>query len=92
MWLLGSANGDFVILEVMEFGIAPASMENTLLQRITIDPNICHGKPCIRGLRYPVELILELLSSGMNFDEILDDYDDLERDDILATLLFARLT
>ncbi|HAX78746.1 MAG TPA: hypothetical protein DCY88_23670 [Cyanobacteria bacterium UBA11372] len=67
-------------------------MENTLLQRITIDPNICHGKPCIRGLRYPVELILELLSSGMNFDEILDDYDDLERDDILATLLFARLT
>lgn len=68
-------------------------MENKLLQRITLDPNICHGKPCIRGLRYPVELILELLSSGMNANEIIDDYDDLEHEDILAALLFAtRLT
>lgn len=64
-------------------------MENTLLHRITIDPNICHGKPCIRGLRYPVEFILELLSSGMSIEHILADYDDLERDDILAALLFA---
>ena len=68
-------------------------MENPLLQRITLDPNICHGKPCIRGLRYPVELILELLSSGMNAKEIIDDCDDLENEDILAALLFAaRLT
>ena len=68
-------------------------MENDLLQRITINPNICHGKPCIRGLRYPVEFILELLSSGMNIEEILHDYDDLEKDDILAVLTFAtRLT
>ncbi|WP_445248086.1 DUF433 domain-containing protein [Microcoleus sp. OTE_8_concoct_300] len=68
-------------------------MENQLLQRITLDPNICHGKPCIRGLRYPVEFILELLSSGMNAKEIIDDYDDLEHEDILAALLFAaRLT
>ena len=68
-------------------------MENQLLQRITLDPNICHGKPCIRGLRYPVELILELLSSGMNSQEIIDDYNDLEHEDILAALLFAaRLT
>ena len=64
-------------------------MENQLLQRITLDPNICHGKPCIRGLRYPVEFILELLSSGMNAKEIIDDYDDLEHEDILAALLFA---
>lgn len=64
-------------------------MENILLQRITYSPNICHGKPCVRGLRYPVELLLELLSSGMTTEEILDDYDDLERDDILAALLFA---
>lgn len=64
-------------------------MENTLLRRITLDPNICHGKPCIRGLRYPVEFILELLSSGMSTEEILDDYIDLEGDDILAALLFA---
>ncbi|MEG4963647.1 MULTISPECIES: DUF433 domain-containing protein [unclassified Microcoleus] len=68
-------------------------MENQLLQRITLDPNICHGKPCIRGLRYPVEFILELLSSGMNAKEIIDDYDDLKHEDILAALLFAaRLT
>ena len=64
-------------------------MRETLLKRITIDPNICHGKPCIRGMRYPVELILELLSSGMTTDEILEDYDDLELDDIQATFLYA---
>jgi uncharacterized protein (DUF433 family) len=58
-------------------------------QRITINPDVCHGKPCIRGLRYPVELILELLSSGMSSEEILDDYEDLEREDILAALSFA---
>lgn len=64
-----------------------------LADRITIDPEICHGKPCIRGLRYPVELILELLSAEMTIDEILADYDDLERNDILAALAFAaRLT
>lgn len=60
-----------------------------LQDRITIDPTICHGKPCIRGLRYPVETILELLSSGMSIDEVLRDYEDLEREDILATLAFA---
>lgn len=59
------------------------------LARITIDPGICHGKPCIRGLRYPVEFLLELLSSGMSYDEILNDYPDLERDDIFAVLEFA---
>lgn len=68
-------------------------MENSLLQRITLDPNICHGKPCIRGLRYPVESMLELLSAGMSIDEILADYEDLEREDIFAALVFAtRLT
>lgn len=60
-----------------------------LLSRITIDPNICHGKPCIRGLRYPVEFLLELLSSGMSADEVLADYPDLERDDVRAALAFA---
>ena len=62
---------------------------DSLLARITIDPAICHGKPCIRGLRYPVEILLELLSSGMTVDEILDDYEDLERDDLMAVLAFA---
>jgi uncharacterized protein (DUF433 family) len=61
----------------------------TFTDIITIDPDICHGKPCIRGLRYPVEMILELLSSGMTVDEVLEDYEDLNRDDILATLSFA---
>ena len=60
-----------------------------LNERINIDPDICHGKPTIRGLRYPVEVILQLLSSGMSIDEILEDYEDLERDDILAVLAYA---
>jgi uncharacterized protein (DUF433 family) len=60
-----------------------------LTERITIDPEICHGKPCIRGLRYPVEMILELLSAEMTIDEILADYEDLERADIMAVLAFA---
>ena len=60
-----------------------------LADRITIDPEICHGKPTIRGLRYPIETILELLSSGMTPEEILADYEDLEREDILAALSFA---
>lgn len=58
-------------------------------ERITIDPAICHGKPCIRGLRYPVENVLEWLSSGMTIEDILTDYADLEREDILAVLAFA---
>jgi uncharacterized protein (DUF433 family) len=60
-----------------------------LLSRITIDPAICHGKPCIRGLRYPVETLLEWLSSGMTIDEILADYEDLERADLFAALAYA---
>jgi uncharacterized protein (DUF433 family) len=62
---------------------------DTLVDRITFDPNVCHGKPCIRGLRYPVETILELLSAGMTIEEILGDYEDLVREDILAALVFA---
>lgn len=60
-----------------------------LLDRIVIDPTICHRKPTIRGLCYPVATILELLSSGMTYDELLSDYEDLERDDILAALAYA---
>lgn len=64
-------------------------MSDKLTARITIDSEICHGKPCIRGLRYPVEWLLELLSSGMTHQEILSDYEDLEDEDILAALAFA---
>ncbi len=63
----------------------------TRLNRITTDPAICHGKPTVRGLRYPVEMLLELLASGMTIDAILDDYADLERDDLLAALEFGAL-
>ena len=60
-----------------------------LLKRITIDPQVCHGKPCIRGLRYPVSTLLQLMSSGMSNDQILADYADLERDDLLAALAYG---
>jgi len=62
------------------------TMTALLSERITLDPSICHGKPCIRGLRYPVENILEWLSAGMTVEEILTDYEDLEREDIMAAL------
>jgi uncharacterized protein (DUF433 family) len=57
--------------------------------RATMDPAICHGKPCIRGLHYPVEDLLELLASGMSVEDIVADYEDLERDDVLAALSYA---
>ena len=60
-----------------------------LLDRITVNPEICHGSPTVRGLRYPVEMIVSLLASGMTSDEVLADYPDLELDDILASLSFA---
>jgi uncharacterized protein (DUF433 family) len=59
------------------------------LDRITSDPAICHGKAVIRGLRYPVQTLLELMSSGMTVEEILADYEDLQREDLLAALEFA---
>ena len=58
-------------------------------ERITIDSAICHGKPCVRGLRYPIENILEWLAAGMSVEDILDDYEDLEREDVLAALAYA---
>jgi uncharacterized protein (DUF433 family) len=61
------------------------------LERIVSDPNICHGQPVIRGLRYPVEMILELLASGMSNAEVLSDYADLEPDDLLAALEYGAL-
>lgn len=64
-----------------------------MTDRITVNPAVCHGKPCIRGLRYPVENVLEWLASGMTIEDILADYEDLERQDILAALSYAaRLT
>ena len=63
---------------------------DNLLSRITVDPEICHGKPCIRGLRYPVESILEYLAGGDSVEQVLAEFPDLERDDILACLELSR--
>lgn len=68
---------------------APPERFDNPFDRITSDPSICHGQPCIRGLRYPVDTILDLLSSGMTTQDILDDYDDLEAEDVSAVLAFA---
>jgi len=70
-------------------GILVDMSERELLSRITCDPDICHGKPVIRGLRYPVSTLLELLASGMTPEEILQDYPDLEMNDLQAALLYA---
>lgn len=61
----------------------------TLLNRITIDPSICHGKPTIRNLRYPVDSILEYLAGGDSFEEVLEEFPDLEREDLQACIQFA---
>lgn len=61
------------------------------LERITLNPDICHGKPCIRNMRWPVEVILDLIGSEMSFEEILGDHHELEREDLLASLNYAKL-
>jgi uncharacterized protein (DUF433 family) len=61
----------------------------SLLDRITINPTICHGKPTIRGLRYPVDILLDLLAAGATPEEILSDYADLEAADFSAVLAYA---
>ena len=61
------------------------------LDRITIDPEICHGKPCIRGMRWPVEVIIDLLGSGMTMEQITGDHPEIEKEDILACLNFVKL-
>ena len=63
------------------------------MDRITSNPDICHGKPCIRGLRYPVQSVLEWPAGGMTVADVLVDYPELEADDIYAALAYAaRLT
>jgi uncharacterized protein (DUF433 family) len=64
-------------------------MDISLLDRISIDPNVCFGKPCITGTRIWVSLILDFLASGMSFEEVVDDYPQLTREDILAALAYG---
>ncbi|MBN8568255.1 MAG: DUF433 domain-containing protein [Ignavibacteria bacterium] len=68
-------------------------MEQNLLDRITVNQDVCHGKPTIRNMRYTVEMILDLLSAGMTNEEIIKDYPSLNKEDIMASLAYAsRLT
>ena len=64
-------------------------MDRKLINRITLNPDICQGKPTIRNTRYTIDLILDLLTAGMSGDEIIEDYPALESDDIKACLAFA---
>ena len=69
--------------------ITGISMNLERLNRITVEPGKCGGRPCIRGLRIRVTDVLELLAAGASFEEILTDYPYLEREDILAALDYA---
>jgi uncharacterized protein (DUF433 family) len=64
-------------------------MKRDLLKRITIEPGQCGGRPCIRGMRIRVTDVLQLHSAGAPYEEILEDYPDLELDDILAAIEYA---
>lgn len=66
-------------------------MTNNILNKITRNPDICHKKPTVRGLRYPVDMLLDLMALGMSNQEILDDYLDLEMDDLMACLRYAAI-
>jgi uncharacterized protein (DUF433 family) len=64
---------------------------NPLLERISVDPNVCFGKPCIRGHRIWVSLILDMLAGGMSIPEILKEYPSLEELDIRAAIAYGNL-
>lgn len=66
--------------------------EKEALNRITVDPQICHGKPVVRNMRWPVEVILDMLSSGMSSEEIINDHPELKFEDIQACLQYAKLS
>ena len=91
-WLAKSG----LLTAVGPLDIGPDSRENcamnALLSRITIDPSICHGEPVIRGLRYPVESLLEYLAGGDSIDDVVAEFPDLQREDLLACIEFATLS
>ena len=62
---------------------------NPLIQRITVNPNICFGKPCIRGTRIWVSLILDFLSNGMTIEEVVSEYPQLTKEDIQAAIAYG---
>ena len=66
-------------------------MTELLLERITTDPAVCFGKPCIRGTRIWISLILELLADGMTHQEIITEYPQLKEEDIRTALAYAAI-
>ena len=60
-----------------------------LLTNISVDPNVCFGKPCIRGTRIWVSLVLDFLASGMTIEQLLNEYPELEQDDILSCIAYG---
>lgn len=62
---------------------------NPLLERISIDPNICFGKPCIRGTRIWVSLVLDFLADGMSIQDVLEQYPHLVEEDIRAAIVYS---
>ena len=62
-----------------------------MFYRISIDPEICHGKPCIKGTRIMVSVVLALVEEGLSFEEIIDEYPELTPEDIKAAIYYARL-
>ncbi len=66
-------------------------MKSQLLERISINPQICHGKPCIKGTRIPVFVILDALAAGMTHHEIIEEYPPVTEEDIQAVLFYASL-
>lgn len=63
--------------------------DKKLLKRITSDPEICHGKPCIKGTRIPVYLVVSLIGEGESYDSIIKDYPSLTKADIQAAIQYA---
>jgi uncharacterized protein (DUF433 family) len=64
-------------------------MNDTLLDRISVDPDICHGKPCIRGTRIMVTVILDNLAEGLSPEEIVAEYPPLTMEDVQAAIVYA---
>jgi uncharacterized protein (DUF433 family) len=89
---LGRTEKGFKDFAKLNFRIFHYFYKMNVSNRISIDPNISHGKPTIRGMRWPVEVVLDLIASGMSFDQIIADHPELEKEDLIAALEFAKQT
>ena len=82
-------SGIIVAIDRKNIGNSQIMRDPQLLSRISIDPNICSGKPCIKGHRIWVSLMLDFLASGATITEILEEYPQLEMEDILACIAYG---